>query len=96
MITDIIFGFNLIYCQLSIPIPRSTSIHQPKTNRSIDKTYKISSNSLYLTAVIITVLSFLIFGHLVHYTDAQNKSTLQLSTNKKTYKPGETVVITEK
>ena len=56
----------------------------------------ILAGKMIITAVIITVLSFLIFGHLVHYTDAQNKSTLQLSTNKKTYKPGETVIITLK
>jgi uncharacterized cupredoxin-like copper-binding protein len=38
----------------------------------------------------------MIFGYITHYTDAQNKSALQLSTNKKTYKPGKTVAITLK
>ena len=57
--------------------------------------YKISPGSLLLIAVI-TISSVMVFGYLVHYIHAQNKSTLQLSTNKKTYKPGETVVITLK
>ena len=38
----------------------------------------------------------MIFGNVIHYTHAQDKSTLQLSTNKKTYKLGETVTITLK
>ena len=59
--------------------------------------YKVSSgSSCLIAAVIITILSVIIFGYITHYTDAQNKSTLQLSTNKKTYKPGETVAITLK
>jgi hypothetical protein len=37
-----------------------------------------------------------IFGHMIDSTHAQDKSALQLSSNKKTYKPGETVVITLK
>jgi uncharacterized cupredoxin-like copper-binding protein len=53
-------------------------------------------NSLCLIAVIITISSVMIFGNMIHYTHAQDKSTLQLSTNKKTYKPGETVTITIK
>jgi uncharacterized cupredoxin-like copper-binding protein len=58
--------------------------------------YKVSSGSLCLIAVIITVSSVIIFGYITHYTYAQNKSTVQLSTNKKTFKPGETVAITLK
>ncbi len=38
----------------------------------------------------------MIFGYTIHYTNAQDKSNLQLSTNKKTYKSGETVLITVK
>jgi uncharacterized cupredoxin-like copper-binding protein len=58
--------------------------------------YKVNSCSLCLTAVIITVSSVMIFGYMTHYIHAQDKSTLQLSTSKKTYKPGETVAITLK
>jgi hypothetical protein len=49
-----------------------------------------------LIAVATSVVALMIIGHMINYTHAQNKSTLQLSTNKKTYKPGETVVITVK
>jgi hypothetical protein len=66
-----------------------------KVKRRIIWMYKISPGSLLLIAVI-TISSVMIFGYLVHYIHAQNKSNLQLSTNKKTYKPGETVVITLK
>jgi uncharacterized cupredoxin-like copper-binding protein len=58
--------------------------------------YKVNSCSLCLTAVIITISSVMVFGYMIHYTHAQNKSILQLSTNKKAYKPGETVAITLK
>jgi hypothetical protein len=59
--------------------------------------YKVSPGSLYLIAVIITISSsVMVFGYMIHYIHAQNKSILQLSTNKKTYKPGETVIITLK
>ncbi|WP_162477553.1 hypothetical protein [Nitrososphaera sp. AFS] len=57
--------------------------------------YKLG-NSHCLIAVIITISSVIIFGYMIDYTNAQDKSTLHLSTNKKTYKPGETVVITVK
>jgi hypothetical protein len=54
-------------------------------------------NSPYLIAVLLVAISSVVLlGHLIHYIHAQDKSTLQLSTNKKTYKPGETVVITLK
>jgi uncharacterized cupredoxin-like copper-binding protein len=58
--------------------------------------YKTSPGVLCLIAVTITISSVMVFGYITHYTHAQDKSTLQLSTNKKTYKPGETVVITLK
>lgn len=58
--------------------------------------YKIRPGSLCLIAVIITISSVIIFGHMIDYTHAQDKSTLHLSTNKKTYNPGETVLITVK
>jgi uncharacterized cupredoxin-like copper-binding protein len=58
--------------------------------------YKVSGDSLCLIAVILTISSIVIFGHIIHYTYAQDKSTLQLSTNKKTYKSGGTLVITVK
>ena len=60
---------------------------------SMIQLYKISGDSFCLIVVIITISSVVIFGHLIHYTHAQDKSTLHLITNKKTYKPGETVVI---
>jgi hypothetical protein len=34
----------------------------------------------------------MVFGYMVHYIHAQNKSNLRLSTNKKTYKPGESTL----
>ena len=58
--------------------------------------YKISPGSLCLIAVIMIVSSVIIFSYTIHSTYAQDKSTLQLSINKKMYKPGETVVITLK
>jgi FtsP/CotA-like multicopper oxidase with cupredoxin domain len=57
--------------------------------------YKVSIGSLCLVVVII-ISYVMIFGYTTHYIHAQDKSTLQLSTNKKTYKPGETVTITLK
>jgi uncharacterized cupredoxin-like copper-binding protein len=47
-------------------------------------------------AVATSVVALMIIGHMINYIHAQNKSSLQLSTNKKTYKPGETVIITLK
>ncbi len=59
--------------------------------------YKVGSHSLCLVVVIIaTVSSVMIFGYMIHSTDAQNKLTLQLSSNKKIYKPGESVILTLK
>ena len=49
-----------------------------------------------LLAVTTSVVVLMIIGHMINYTHAQNKSTLQLSTNKKTYRPGETVAMTVK
>jgi uncharacterized cupredoxin-like copper-binding protein len=68
----------------------------PKVKWRIILMYKVSGNSICLIAVVLTMSSFVIFGHMTHYTNAQDKSTLQLSTNKKIYKPGETVIITFK
>ena len=65
-----------------------------KVKRRIIWMYKTSPSSLCLIAVIVS--SVMVFSYIMHYTYAQDKSTLQLSTNKKTYKPGETVVITLK
>jgi uncharacterized cupredoxin-like copper-binding protein len=67
----------------------------PKVKWRIIQMYKLG-NSLCLIAVIITISSVMVFGYMVHYILAQHKSTLLLSTNKKMYKPGETVVITLK
>jgi hypothetical protein len=58
--------------------------------------YKVSSGSFCLVAVIVTISCVMIFGYMVHYIYAQDKTTLLISTNKKTYKPGETVAITLK
>jgi hypothetical protein len=67
----------------------------PKEWRIIQM-YKVSSCSLCLAAVIMMISSVMILGYMIHSTHAQNKSTLQLSTNKKIYKPGETVIVTLK
>jgi uncharacterized cupredoxin-like copper-binding protein len=62
----------------------------------------VMGNKTKTTAILGLLLAvatsgvLMIIGHIINYTHAQNKSTLQLSTNKKTYKPGETVVITVK
>jgi len=66
-----------------------------KTIWRIIRMYKVG-DSLCLIAVIITISSVMLFGYMIHYTHAQDKSTLLLSTNKKSYKPGETVIITLK
>jgi len=58
--------------------------------------YKVSHKSLCIVVAIITISSDVMLDHMIHYIHAQNKSTLQLSTNKKIYKPGETVIITVK
>jgi len=71
-------------------------MRHPKLIWGIIQMYKVSSGSLCSLAVIITISSIMIFGYLIHYAHAQDKPTLQLSTNQKTYKPGETVVITLK
>jgi uncharacterized cupredoxin-like copper-binding protein len=67
----------------------------PEVIWSVIRMYKVS-DSLCLILVITTISSIMIFGNMIHYTHALDKSNLQLSTNKKTYKPGETVVITVK
>ena len=67
----------------------------PEAIWRIIQMYKLG-DSLCLIAVIITISSVVLFGHMIHNIPAQGKSTLLLSTNKKTYKPGETVVITLK
>jgi uncharacterized cupredoxin-like copper-binding protein len=68
----------------------------PKVKWRIAQMNKVSDGSICLIAVIITISSVIISGYITHYTDAQDKSTLQLSTNKKAYKPSETIAITLK
>jgi len=57
--------------------------------------YKVG-DSFCIISVIVTISSVMIFSCMIHYAYAQNKSTLLLSTNKKTYKLGETIGITLK
>lgn len=57
--------------------------------------YKLG-DSHRLIPVLITISSVIIFGYITHDAYSQDKTNLLLSTNKKTYKPGETVVISLK
>lgn len=63
----------------------------PKAESRITQMYKVSSGYICFIGVIIMISSVMI-----NYTYAQDKSTLQLSTNKKTYKLGESVIVTLK